>query len=99
MPDDTVLTEAFGVGWPDAPHRVLRSSVDAAAASSDDVVGHALRPDGTTAPMPRFGASLPTRDTRGDIAAMALYAGRSVAAVRGVPTAADVVAELAAGLD
>lgn len=28
--DDTVLTEAFSLGWPNAPHRVLRSCVDAA---------------------------------------------------------------------
>ncbi|MEY2397673.1 MAG: nitronate monooxygenase, partial [Actinomycetota bacterium] len=30
--DDTVLTTAFGLGWPDAPHRVLRSSVAAGEA-------------------------------------------------------------------
>jgi nitronate monooxygenase len=27
--DDTVLTEAFSLGWPSAPHRVLRHCVDA----------------------------------------------------------------------
>ena len=36
---DTVLTTAFGVGWPDAPHRVLRSAVDAAAQLEGDVAG------------------------------------------------------------
>ena len=30
--EDTVLTTAFGMAWPDAPHRVLRSSVDASDA-------------------------------------------------------------------
>jgi len=35
---DAVLTEAFGTGWPDAPHRVLRSSLDAAKAFTGDVV-------------------------------------------------------------
>jgi NAD(P)H-dependent flavin oxidoreductase YrpB (nitropropane dioxygenase family) len=29
---DTVVTEAFGAGWPNAPHRVLRSAVEAAEA-------------------------------------------------------------------
>lgn len=29
---DTVLSEAFSMGWPDAPHRVLRSCVDASTA-------------------------------------------------------------------
>ena len=27
-PQDTVLTQAFSLGWPDAPHRVLRRCVD-----------------------------------------------------------------------
>ena len=40
--DDTVLTEAFGVGWPDAPHRVLRSSIDAAAAAPSDTIGETV---------------------------------------------------------
>ena len=30
--DDTVLTETFAMGWPEAPHRVLRSSVEASDA-------------------------------------------------------------------
>jgi hypothetical protein len=47
-------------------------------------------------PMPRFGVSTPTRDTTGDISAMALYAGRSVGSVDRVMSAADVVAELSA---
>ena len=26
--DDTVITTAFGEGWPDAPHRVLMNSIE-----------------------------------------------------------------------
>ena len=33
--DDTVLTEAFSLGWPDAPHRVLRLCVDASELGPD----------------------------------------------------------------
>jgi nitronate monooxygenase len=91
--DDTVLTEAFGVGWPNAPHRVLQSAVDRSAASPD-VVGYTIMPDGRASNMPRFGSSVPTRETTGDISAMALYAGTSVDAVTARPTAAQVVAEL-----
>jgi NAD(P)H-dependent flavin oxidoreductase YrpB (nitropropane dioxygenase family) len=40
--DDSVLTEAFEVGWPNAPHRVLRSSLDAAT-TSPEVVGETAR--------------------------------------------------------
>jgi NAD(P)H-dependent flavin oxidoreductase YrpB (nitropropane dioxygenase family) len=92
--DDTVLTEAFGVGWPDAPHRVLQSSIAAASAASVDVVGEMALRDGRVVPMPRFGASVPTRETTGDIAAMALYAGTSVDDVHRTMSAADVVREL-----
>ena len=38
---DTVYTEAFSVGWPDAPHRVLRSSLDAAQSFKGEIVGSA----------------------------------------------------------
>ncbi|MEP7203727.1 MAG: nitronate monooxygenase [Ilumatobacteraceae bacterium] len=94
--DDSVLTEAFGVGWPNAPHRVLQSAIDAATAAPSDVVGETMPPRGQPMPMPRFGVSSPSRDTRGAISAMALYAGRSVGSVDRVMTAAEVVEELSA---
>ena len=94
--DDSVLTEAFGVGWPDAPHRVLRSSIEAATAAQSDVVGETRAANGQAMPMARFGVSSPSRDTTGDIGAMALYAGRSVGSVDKVMTAAEVVEELSA---
>jgi NAD(P)H-dependent flavin oxidoreductase YrpB (nitropropane dioxygenase family) len=97
--DDSVLTTTFGVGWPNAPHRVLRSSIDAATAAPDDVVGETVSPVGAVLPMVRFAASSPNRDTKGDIAAMALYAGRSVGSVDRIMTAAEVVAELAVGFE
>ncbi|MEY2581079.1 MAG: nitronate monooxygenase [Ilumatobacteraceae bacterium] len=94
--EDSVLTEAFGIGWPDAPHRVLRSAIDAAESAPDDLVGQ-TQPAGEEAmPMPRFGVSTPTRDTTGNISAMALYAGRSVGSVDRVMSAAEVVEELSA---
>jgi nitronate monooxygenase len=95
--DDSVLTEAFGVGWPNAPHRVLRSSVDAAGSTANDIVGQTVSSSGASVSIPRFGVSPPNRDTTGDISAMALYAGRSVGAVVRIMTAAEVVEELSAG--
>ena len=65
--DDSVLTEAFGVGWPDAPHRVLRSSIDARRPHPGDAIGETVSPVGDLLPMVRFGASSPNRDTTGDI--------------------------------
>ncbi len=95
--DDSVLTEAFGVGWPDAPHRVLQSAIDAAKAAPTEIVGETVPRGGRVIPMPRFGISSPTQDTTGDIGAMALYAGRSVGSIHRIMTAAEVVDELAEG--
>jgi len=91
--DDTVLTTAFSEGWPDAPHRVLRSAVAAARAFDGEVVGEA-GPPGSRYPVPRFDVSPPSLDTAGHIEAMALYAGTGVGHVTGVRSAADVIAEL-----
>jgi nitronate monooxygenase len=96
--EDTTLTEAFSVMWPDAPHRVLRSCVERAEAEEDEVVGE-LESNGTVIPIPRLSVMCPTRGTRGAIDAMALYAGESVTAVRAVMPAADVVRELASGAE
>jgi NAD(P)H-dependent flavin oxidoreductase YrpB (nitropropane dioxygenase family)/uncharacterized BrkB/YihY/UPF0761 family membrane protein len=91
---DTVLTRTFGVWWPDAPHRVLRSAVEAAEALEDE---HAGEVSGAGEPMaiPRFAVQPPGRETRGHIEAMALYAGQSVTAVTAITPAAEVVRELA----
>jgi NAD(P)H-dependent flavin oxidoreductase YrpB (nitropropane dioxygenase family) len=91
--DDTVLTTAFGVGWPDAPHRVLRSAVDAAERADTEVISTI-----GGAPIPRFSPVPPTRDTEGDVRAMALYAGHSVDSVARVQPAAEIVQELLAGI-
>jgi hypothetical protein len=54
---------------------------------------------GTTIPVARFSVFSPDVDTSGEIAAMALYAGRSVDAVREVKPARDIVAELIGGAE
>ncbi len=96
--DDTVLTTAFSGMWPDAPHRVLRSCIEAAEAVTTDIVGE-MSFGATRMPVPRFSVPSPSRDTTGAIAAMALYAGESVGAVTKVVPAAEVVRELAEGAE
>ena len=91
---DTTYTEAFSVGWPDAPHRVLRSCIAAAEAFQGDVVGETSRLDGTRLPIPRFLAFVPDKTTTGAIAAMPFWAGESVGAVKRVQPAAEIVREL-----
>ncbi len=96
--EDTVLTEAFSVMWPGAPHRVLRSAVEAARACPDEVVAQ-IEIGGTVLPVPRLAVPAPTVATTGNVQAMALYAGESVAAVRAVQPAAEIVRELCEGAE
>lgn len=91
---DTVLTDTFSVWWPDAPHRVLRSAVNAAHALDDPQAGLADGA-GEPLPIPRFAVVPPNRATRGHIDAMALYAGQSVTTVTAITPAADVMSEIA----
>jgi NAD(P)H-dependent flavin oxidoreductase YrpB (nitropropane dioxygenase family) len=76
---DTVLTTAFSEFWSDAPHRVLRSCVEAgerlAAAQS-------------------WNPQWPRVYDAGPVASRPLYAGTSVGAVHARQSAADIVAEL-----
>jgi nitronate monooxygenase len=94
---ETVLTTTFSGGWPDAPHRVLASSVAAADALDDDVAGW-LESSGARRPVSRYSVSPPTRSTEGHVEAMALYAGTGVGDVTAIGPAADVVAELTSEL-
>jgi len=79
--DATVLTTAFGLGWPDAPHRVLRRAVDAAERLPEGSPGR-------WSPMP------PARDATGDVDAMALYAGTGVNRMHEVIPAEELVHRL-----
>src|SRR5690242_3594404 len=72
---DTAYTKAFSVGWPDAPHRVLRSSIVAAEAFRGDTIGETSRLDGTRMPIGRFQVGVPDKTTTGVIGAMSLWAG------------------------
>lgn len=90
---DTMLTETFGIWWPGAPHRVLRSAVHAAEALDNDHAGH-ITGTGEPIPIPRFAVVPPTRATQGHVDAMALYAGQSVGGVKAIAPAADVVREI-----
>jgi len=92
--DDTVITTEFDVGWPNAPARVLRSSLEAARNSEDPcaTVGEQAWP------VPRFSTLPPTKDARGNVAAMPHYAGFSVDGVTKRLSAKEIVAELTSGI-
>jgi nitronate monooxygenase len=96
-PDATVLTTAFKVEW-DAPHRVLRSAVEAATDAGPGPVAEA-GPADDPLHIPRWSTMPPTPDVRGHISAMALYAGAAVSAISRVADARAVVRELAQGVE
>jgi NAD(P)H-dependent flavin oxidoreductase YrpB (nitropropane dioxygenase family) len=100
---DTVYTELFDGGWPDAPHRTLRTStVEAWLAAGSPPPGSrpeegepvARRGDGE--PIMRYSDDLPTRRTTGRATAMALYAGQGVSLAAHTAPAAEIAREIAA---
>lgn len=93
--DDTVLTDTFSANWPHAPHRVLRSSVEAAMANQEEPAGYTQNGWG----IPRLHSMPPNRGTTGRIEAMALYAGESVDGVTAVQPAESILRELAGGAE
>lgn len=94
--EDAVYGRSHRVGWPEAPHRVLRSAIEAAEALRDDSVGTVTNIDGTHAAVPRFAATVADRTAAGHVGAMALYAGQSVGAVKRMTPACEIISELAA---
>jgi len=92
------VDDLFHVGWPNAPHRVLRNSTvrawEAAGrlapgmrSGEDEVVG--ARPDGST--IRRYSAPHPVVGMTGELEAFALYAGQSVERVNDILPAAAIV--------
>lgn len=97
----TVHTGLFDIGWPNAPHRVLRNTtVDAWEAAGRPPSGS--RPGegeliATTSygPSPRYMSTIADANATGDIEALSLWSGQGVAQVTRVQPAGDVVREIA----
>lgn len=101
--DDTFYGLLFDVGWPDAPHRVLRNStVDdweragRSAAGKRPGEGEPVATRAHGGAIPRYASSTPTAGMEGDIEAMSMWAGQGVGLVTRTQPAADIVAELVA---
>lgn len=101
----TVYSSTFDGGWPDAPHRTLRNSTLAAwelagapAPGSRPGEGDVVARRGDGVEVVRYASALPLAGMEGEIEALSLWAGQSVGLVRDVRPAAEIVAELAAGL-
>lgn len=99
---DTVYTELFDIGWPNAPHRVLRNkTVDAWEAAGRPRSGERPGEGEVIATSPirgaivRYASATPRADADGDIDALSLWAGQGVGLVRRVQTASEIVLEIA----
>jgi nitronate monooxygenase len=94
---DTFYGDVFSANWANAPHRALRSSIEAAQAFEGEIVGERLSlGTGNRVPVTRFESLAVTMDTTGSIEAMPHWAGESVDGVKRVQPAAEIVRELAA---
>ena len=93
--EDSIYSRTFHIGWPEAPHRVLLSAIEAAEALRDDSIGTVTNIGGTHAAVARFAATVADKSVTGRVDAMALYAGQSVGAVKRLMPAREILHELA----
>jgi NAD(P)H-dependent flavin oxidoreductase YrpB (nitropropane dioxygenase family) len=103
---DTVYTDLFDGGWPNAPHRVLRNRVydewDAAGRPAPgrrpgegSVIGRHTLSSGDVVDWPRYSVGVATPDFDGDIEDAPLWAGASCSVVDDIRPAAEIVETLA----
>jgi NAD(P)H-dependent flavin oxidoreductase YrpB (nitropropane dioxygenase family) len=95
---DTFYGELFDIGWPEAPHRVIRNAtVDAWLAAGSPPTGDrpgegevlATGPDGST--LVRYGSSAVEAGAVGRIEELSLWSGQGVGLVRERLPAAEIV--------
>jgi len=102
--EETVYTTLFDLGWPNAPHRVLRNTAFAEWEAADrpasgqrpgegTIVGTASVA-GTTMEVPKYGAMLPITGFSGDMESVALYAGESCSLIHDIKPAAQIVQDV-----
>ena len=101
---DTVLTTVCDVGWPDAPHRIIRNETYASWDSAGRLPRGERSGEGEVvatrdgSPIVRYSDAQPTSTTSGEIDAMALYAGTSVDHVRGRASAREITDAIAGSI-
>ena len=95
----------YDVGWPDSPHRALGNSTaraweaagrppDSQRPGAGDVIAHFASGEGIV----RYEPAPPMVGTTGDIEALSMWAGQSVALARKPQSAAEIVTELTSRL-
>jgi nitronate monooxygenase len=103
--DPQLYANLYEVGWPDSPHRALRNSTAnaweaagrpplAQRPGQGDVIAHFASGEAIV----RYEPAPPMIGTTGDIEALSMWAGQSVALARLPQSAADIVSELTSRL-
>jgi nitronate monooxygenase len=103
--DPQLYPNLYEVGWPDSPHRALRNSTATAweaagrpplaqRPGTGDVIAHFASGEAIV----RYEPAPPMAGTTGEIEALSMWAGQSVALARQTQSAADIVAELTSRL-
>ncbi len=100
---DTVRTVLFGHGWPEAPHRTLRTAFvrqwlgqegrGQESRPDEPVVGHTVI-GGQPMPVLRFMGFPPNSDATGDLDSMDLLMGQSAGLISEIVPAGQIVREL-----
>ncbi len=98
---ETVYSELFDVGWPDAPHRALRNATietweraGRPAPGERPGEGETIATTAEGNPTLRYSSSLPLAGADGDIDALSLWSGQGVGLVDEIRPAAEIVARL-----
>jgi nitronate monooxygenase len=95
--EDTVhiTGEGFSNGWPNAPHRVIRSSLEAARAFQGEQVGERLlKSEDQWVPVMKLEPIAISKNVKGHVEAMSMWAGEGVGSVKKIVAAEDIVREL-----
>jgi NAD(P)H-dependent flavin oxidoreductase YrpB (nitropropane dioxygenase family) len=104
--EDTIYTTLFDIGWPDAPHRVLRTAVvneseNAGRPATGERPGEGvaivtMRRAEVEVPLVNYTVMPPTDDAEGEIDRLAFYAGQSCALINEILPAGEIVRRIAA---
>lgn len=103
---ETMHTTLFDIGWPDAPHRVLRTGVvdqweqagrpaSGRRPGEGETIAVSRRPD-VEIPLVNYSVMPPTDYLEGDVDGLPFYAGQSCTMVREIAPAGEIVRRIAA---
>jgi len=90
---DTWHGGLFSIGWPDAPHRVLKNALTEGGEPPPSPVAR-LQLEGNTVDMPAFASAPPHASAVGRTELMANYAGQGVGLIHDILPAARIVEQL-----